>query len=69
MLGQKKLVHRVQRTEGKRNIFHQFLEEYDIQTAVDILEALKDVLGETSEKWWRRKWMIIRTEDQLSSLR
>ncbi len=50
MLGQKKLVHRVQRTEGKRNIFHQLLEEYDIQTAVDILEALKDVLGETSEQ-------------------
>ena len=26
----KKPVHRVQMTEGKRNIIHQFLEEYDI---------------------------------------
>lgn len=27
---QKKTVHRVQMTEGKRNIIHQLLEEYDI---------------------------------------
>ncbi len=33
---QKKPVHRVQMTEGKRNIIHQLLEEYDIQTADDI---------------------------------
>ena len=32
MAKQKKPVHRVQMTEGKRNIIHQFLEEYDIQT-------------------------------------
>ena len=32
MARQKKPVHRVQMTEGKRNIIHQFLEEYDIQT-------------------------------------
>ena len=34
-------------TEGKRNIVHQLLEEYDIQTAEDIQEALKDLLGST----------------------
>ena len=34
MAKQKKPVHRVQMTEGKRNIIHQLLEEYDIQTAV-----------------------------------
>ncbi|WP_455557695.1 IS256 family transposase [Agathobaculum hominis] len=34
-------------TEGKRTIIHQLLEEYDIQTAEDIQEALKDLLGGT----------------------
>ena len=47
MARQKKPVHRVQMTEGKRNIIHQLLEEYDIQTAEDIQEALKDLLGGT----------------------
>ena len=49
-------------TEGKRNIIHQLLEEYDIQTAEDIQddakgmttrqisETLEDIYGfETSE--------------------
>ena len=43
----KKPVHRVQMTEGKRNIIHQLLEEYDIQSAEDIQDALKDLLGGT----------------------
>ncbi len=47
MARQKKPVHRVQLTEGKRNIIHQLLEEYDIQTAEDIQDALKDLLGGT----------------------
>ena len=47
MARQKKPVHRVQMTEGKRNIIQQLLEEYDIQTAEDIQEALKDLLGGT----------------------
>lgn len=34
-------------TEGKRNIIHQFLEEYHIQTTEDIQDALKDLLGGT----------------------
>ena len=34
-------------TEGKRNIIHQLLEEYDIQTAEDIQDALKDLPGGT----------------------
>ncbi len=34
-------------TEGKRNIIHQLLKEYDIQTAEDIQDALKDLLGGT----------------------
>ena len=47
MAKQKKPVHRVQMTEGKRNIVHQLLEEYDIQTAEDIQDALKELLGRT----------------------
>ena len=47
MAKQKKPVHRVQMTEGKRSIIHQLLEEYDIQTAEDIRDALKDLLGGT----------------------
>ena len=47
MTRQKKPVHRVQMTEGKRNIIHQLLEEYDIQSAEDIQDALKDLLGGT----------------------
>ena len=47
MAREKKPVHRVQMTEGKRNIIHQLLEEYDIQTAEDIQNALKDLLGGT----------------------
>lgn len=47
MAREKKPVHRVQMTEGKRNIIHQLLEEYDIQTAEDIQDALKDLLGGT----------------------
>ena len=47
MAKQKKPIHRVQMTEGKRNIIHQLLEEYDIQSAEDIQDALKDLLGGT----------------------
>ena len=47
MAREKKPVHKVRMTEGKRNIIHQLLEEYDIQTAEDIQEALKDLLGGT----------------------
>lgn len=45
MARQKKLVHKVQMTEGKRNIIHQLLEEYDIQSVEDIQDALKNLLG------------------------
>ncbi len=47
MAREKKPVHRVQMTEGKRNIIHQLSEEYDIQSAEDIQDALKDLLGGT----------------------
>lgn len=50
MAKQKKPVHKVQMTKGKRNIIHQLLEEYDIKTAKDIQDALKDLLGGTTKE-------------------
>jgi len=47
MAREKKPVHKVVMTEGKRNIIQQLLQEYDIQTAEDIQDALKDLLGGT----------------------
>lgn len=43
----KKPVHCVQMTEGKRNIIHQLLEKYGIQTAEYIQDSLKKLLGGT----------------------
>lgn len=36
---EKKLVHKVQMTDGQRNIIQQLLQEYDIQSAEDIQDA------------------------------
>lgn len=47
MAREKRTVHKVQMTEGKRNIIQQLLQEYDIQSAEDIQDALKDLLGGT----------------------
>ncbi|MDD3138416.1 MAG: IS256 family transposase [Lachnospiraceae bacterium] len=47
MAREKKPVHKVQMTDGKRNIIQQLLQEYDIETAEDIQDALKDLLGGT----------------------
>ena len=46
MANKKKEVYRPgPMTEGKRNIIQGLLQEYDIQSAADIQEALKDLLG------------------------
>lgn len=47
MAREKKPVHKVVMTEGKRDIIRLLLEEYDIETAEDIQDALKDLLGGT----------------------
>lgn len=47
MAREKKPVHKVQMTEGKKRIIRQLLEEYEIVSAKDIHEALKDLLGGT----------------------
>jgi transposase-like protein len=44
---EKQPVHHVQMTDGKRAIISQLLQEYDIETAEDIQDALKDLLGGT----------------------
>ena len=43
----KKPVHHVEMTEGKHEIIRGLLEEYDIESAQDIQDALKDLLGGT----------------------
>ncbi len=43
----RKPVHHVEMTAGKREIIRVLLEEYDIESAQDIQDALKDLLGGT----------------------
>lgn len=47
MARRKKPVHKVVMTEGKRQIIANLLSEYDIKSANDIQEALKDLLSGT----------------------
>ncbi len=42
---EKKPIHHVQMTDGKRAIIQQLLQEYEIETAENIQDALKDLLG------------------------
>lgn len=39
------MARRKRMSEGKRNIIQGLISEYDIKTADDIQEALKDLLG------------------------
>ena len=57
---EKKPVHKVVMTEGKRNIIQQLLQEYDIETAEDIQDALKDLLGGTI-----KEMMVAEMDDHL----
>ena len=50
MAREKKPVHKVQMTKGERSIIRQLFEEYDIESAQDIQDALKDLLGGTIKK-------------------
>lgn len=47
MAKDKKITHKVQMTDGKRDIIRYLLQEYDIKSAKDIQDALKDLLGGT----------------------
>ena len=55
MAREKKHVHKVQMTDGKRNIIQQLLQEYDIQSAEDIQDALKDLLGGTIKEMMEKE--------------
>ena len=44
MAKEKKPVHKVQMTDGKRQIIQQLLQEYDIETAEDIQDKRKEKL-------------------------
>ena len=44
---ERKSVHHVEMTDGKRAIIQGLLQEYDIQNTQDIQDALKDLLGGT----------------------
>ena len=44
-MAREKKTHRIEMTEGKRNIIQQLLQEYEIETAEDIQDALKDWIG------------------------
>ncbi len=46
-------------TEGKRNVIQGLLREYDIQTAEDIQDALKDLLSGTLKEMLEVKWTAI----------
>ena len=47
MAKQKKEIHKVEMTDGKRAIIQQLFQEYNIESATDIQDALKDLLGGT----------------------
>ena len=44
MVKEKMTVHRIQMTEGKRQIIQQLIQEYNIETTADIQAALRDFL-------------------------
>lgn len=47
MARQKKEIHKVEMTDGKRAIIQQLFREYNIESATDIQDALKDLLSGT----------------------
>ena len=50
MAREKKTVHKVQMTDGKRQIIQQLLQEYDIETAEDIQDALLVIINQREAK-------------------
>ncbi len=57
MAREKKPVHKVQMTEGKRNIIRQLLEEYDIESAQD-MESIQQRIVENGKKG-KVTWLYI----------
>ena len=42
-------------SEGKKNIIASLIQEYDIKTAEDIQEALKDLVGSTIQSMFEEE--------------
>ena len=57
MAREKKPVHKVQMTEGKRNIIRQLLEEYDIESAQD-MESIQQRIVENGKNG-KATWLYI----------
>ena len=55
-------------TEGKRNIIQGLLQEYNIESAADIQEALKDLLGGTIKEIHAAQLFTIRKTILLKAL-
>ena len=49
-MAKEEAVFQAQIAEGKCNLIHQLLEEYDIQISEDIQDTLKDLMGKTIKK-------------------
>lgn len=49
-MAKEEAVLQAQITEGKCNLIHQLLEEYDIQILEEIQDTLKDLMGKTIKK-------------------
>ena len=63
MAREKKPVHRVQMAEGKRNIIHQLLEEYDILIiCADGLTGIKEAIAAAFPKTEYQRY--IRSSDK-----
>ncbi|MBQ6296482.1 MAG: hypothetical protein IJK81_02090 [Selenomonadaceae bacterium] len=56
-------------TNGKREIPHRLLSEYDIQTAQDIQESLKDLLGGTIKEIMETETTMWITKSQNAPIR
>ena len=47
-----------QMTGGKRSLVRQLIQEYAPKTALDIQDALKDLLGSTLKEMLKLRWII-----------
>jgi len=55
MARQKKEIHKVEMTDGKRAIIQKLFQEYNIESTTDIQDALKDLLGGTIKEMMETK--------------
>ena len=58
MAKKKDVYHVKPLTEGKKNIIASLIDEYDIETADDIRDALRDLLGGTIQSMMEAGWII-----------